>query len=99
MEQEIVSKSEPEIALSYTRAILGIPGVLGVFSVLDVADCVLGTARDVTIAKKNGEQTRGVVPISVIFLEALAQRFVGLGESDKSPRPIQAGRIGGPGRG
>ena len=31
------------MALSHTTAILRIPEVLGVFSVLDVGDCVLGT--------------------------------------------------------
>ena len=95
-----MSKSGPEIAVSYTTAILRIPRVLGVFSVLDVADCVLGTERDATIAKKKrGEKTKGKGDNSGALLEALAQRFVVFGESDKSPRVIQRGRIGGSGRG
>ena len=38
-------------------------------------------------------------PVRVALLEALAGRFVWLGEIDLNPRPIQAGRIGCPGRG
>ena len=82
--------------LSHTTAILRTPGVLGVFSVLDVADCVLGTAE---AKKKRGEKTRGKGDNSGVLLEALAQRFIVFGESDKSPRVFQGGRIGGPGRG
>ncbi len=38
-------------------------------------------------------------PVSPALLEALAGRFICFGESDVNPRVIQAGRIGGPGRG
>ena len=82
--------------LSHTTAILSTPGVLGVFSVLDVADCVLGTAE---AQKKSGKKKRGSVLNSGPLLEALAWRFIVFGESDKSPRVIQGGRIRGPGRG
>ena len=87
--------------LSHTTAILRIPGVLGVFSVLDVADCVLGTERNVTTATKKGEKTREVVPISLALLEAPAQRFVCFGENDIRPRHLQGAdrRPGGVGRG
>ena len=55
--------------IRYTTAILMIPGVLGVFSVLDVADCVLGTERNVTEAKKKrGEKTRGSASIGSHFV-------------------------------
>ena len=37
---------------SHARVILGIPRVLGVFWLFDVADCGLGTKRNVTEAKK-----------------------------------------------
>ena len=68
MDKKNVSKSGPEISLSHTTAILRIPGVLGVFSVFDVADCVLGTKCDVTIAKKKrGEKTRGSASIAPHF--------------------------------
>ena len=91
-----VSKSGSGITLSYTTAILRTQRVLGVFSVLDVADCVLGTAE---AKKKRGKKTRGKGDNRVALLEALAQLFVVFGESDKSPRVVQTRRIGGPGRG
>ena len=68
MDKTIVLKSGQGISLSHTRAILGNPGVLGVFSVLDVADCFLGTERDVTIAKKEkGEKIIGTTHIRLYF--------------------------------
>ena len=86
--------------LSYTTAILRTPGVLGVFSVLDVADCVLGSERGVTEAKKKiRDENNRDDSYSIALLEAPAQLFAVFGENDKSPRPIQTRRIGGPGRG
>ena len=67
MDKKNVPKSGPEMALSHTTAILRIPGVLGVFSVLDVADCVLGTERDVTIAKKKGNKKEGRCSTGLYF--------------------------------
>ena len=60
MDKGNVQKSGSEVAFSHTTAILRIPGVLRVFSVLDVADCVLVKERAVTIAKKkDGRKQEG----------------------------------------
>ena len=65
-----------------TTAILRIPGVLGVFSVLGVANCVLGEEGDVTIAQKQKrKQQRGAVLNRFVLLEAPAKLFVVFGEN------------------
>ena len=46
---------------------------------------------------KTLDQTEDVVN-SFGFVGVIAARFVGSGEHDVNPRPIQGGRIGGPGR-
>jgi hypothetical protein len=49
-------------------------------------------------SKKKKENKRGGGN-SVVLLEAPARRFIGVGENDVGPRPIQTPRIGSPGRG
>ena len=48
---------------------------------------------------KKKKEIKRVGSNTAVLLEALARRFIGVGESDVRLRLIQARRIGGPGRG
>ena len=58
-----------------------------------------GSSRDLYGYFTKGVRKKQGTSVGAVLLEALALRFIHFGESDIHPRPIQARRIEGPGRG